>query len=177
MLIITLVPAQGEGVQRGFFMMDVQELYLSREGLAKLKEELADLQQQRVEVTQKIREAREFGDLSENAEYQEAKTKQAFIEGRIEEIETTIKTAKIIEDKNGDEINAGEVTVGSKVTVKYNGREIVYSITGSNEASPAEGKISNESPLGRALIGRRPGEKVAVTTGDGDREYHIVKVA
>ena len=157
--------------------MDVQELYLSREGLAKLKEELADLQQQRVEVTQKIREAREFGDLSENAEYQEAKTRQAFIEGRVEEIEAMLKTAKIIEDENGHNINAGEVTVGSKVTVKSNGREITYNITGSNEASPEEGKISNESPLGRALIGRRPGERVTLATGEGEREYSIIKVS
>jgi transcription elongation factor GreA len=158
-------------------MMDVQELYLSKEGLAKLKEELVGLQQERVDVTQKIREAREFGDLSENAEYQEAKTKQAFIEGRVEEIESMLKTAKIIEDENGKTINGGEVRVGSKVTVKFNGREVVYDITGSNEASPAEGKISNESPLGRVLLGRRSGEKVILSTGDGDREYQVVKVS
>lgn len=157
--------------------MDVQALYLSREGLAKLKEELTDLQQQRVEVTQKIREAREFGDLSENAEYQEAKTRQAFIEGRVEEIEAMLKTAKIIEDENGKNINAGEVVVGSKVTVKFNGREITYDITGSNEASPEEGKISNESPLGRALIGRRSGETVKLDTSEGEREYRVVKVS
>jgi len=157
-------------------MMDVQDLYLSREGLAKLQEELAGLQQQRVEVTQKIREAREFGDLSENAEYQEAKMRQAFIEGRIEEIEVTFKTAKIIEEENGKHINGGEVIVGSKVTVKFNGREVTYDITGSNEASPEEGKISNESPLGRVLLGRRTGEKVTLSTGEGEREYQIVKV-
>jgi len=158
-------------------MRDVQELYLSREGLAKLQEEMVELQHQRVEVTQKIREAREFGDLSENAEYQEAKTRQAFIEGRVEEIEAILKTAKIIEEENGKTINGGEVRVGSKVTVKFNGREVVYDITGSNEASPAEGKISNESPLGRILIGRRAGEKVKLATGEGEREYSIVKVS
>ncbi len=158
-------------------MMDVQELYLSKEGWTKLKEELADLQLQRVEVTQKIREAREFGDLSENAEYQEAKTRQAFIEGRIEEIETTLKTAKIINGNGNGGINGGEVTVGSQVTVKFNGKEITYDITGSNEASPEEGKISNESPLGRTLIGRRIGEKVKLATGEGEREYQIVKVS
>ncbi len=157
-------------------MMDVQELYLSKEGWAKLQEELADLQLQRVEVTQKIREAREFGDLSENAEYQEAKTRQAFIEGRVEEIEAILKTAKII-NGDGNGINGGEVVVGSKVTVKFNGKEITYDITGSNEASPEEGKISNESPLGRTLIGRRIGEKVKLATGEGEREYQIVKVS
>lgn len=156
--------------------MDVQELYLSKEGLAKLKEEMAGLQQERVEVTQKIREAREFGDLSENAEYQEAKTKQAFIEGRIEEIEAMLKTAKIIEEENGKTINGGEVRVGSKVTIKLNGREVEYDITGSNEASPAEGKISNESPLGRALIGKRTGEKFMLSTGNGEHEYQILAV-
>lgn len=157
-------------------MMDVQELYLSKEGLAKLQGELTDLQHQRVEVTQRIREAREFGDLSENAEYQEAKTRQAFIEGRIEEIETTLKTAKIINGNGNSGINSGEVAVGSQVTVKFNGKEIIYDITGSNEASPEEGKISNESPLGRTLIGRKVGEKVKLVTGEGEREYQIVKV-
>lgn len=153
-------------------MMGVQESYLTRDGLEKLIAELADLKVQRVEITQKIKEAREFGDLSENAEYQEAKTKQSFVEGRIEEIEATLKTAKVV-DHNG---NHSEIGIGSKVVVKANGSEYNYEITGSNEASPAEGKISNESPLGQALLGHSKGDKFVLATPDGDREYQVVSV-
>ncbi|MFH0905376.1 MAG: transcription elongation factor GreA [bacterium] len=155
-------------------MVGVKELYVSKEGLAKLREELDELKAQRVEITQKIKEAREFGDLSENAEYQEARTKQSFTEGRIEEIETTLKMARVIDDSSsrGD----GEVTVGSTVVVEGNGRQLTYYLTGSNEASPEEGKISNESPLGQALLGRRTGELVTLKTPDGDREYKVVQV-
>jgi transcription elongation factor GreA len=154
--------------------MPTQELYLSQEGLAKLQEELSALKSQRLEITEKIKEAREFGDLSENAEYQEAKMRQSFIEGRIEEIETTLKLAKIIDEKAP---RNGDVAVGSTVTVKVGGREAVYHITGSNEADPAAGKISNESPLGRVLLGHHSGEKVTLATGEGEREYHIIKVS
>ena len=152
--------------------MTVQDLYLTHDGLEKLQVELADLKKQRIEITQKIREAREFGDLSENAEYQEAKTKQSFMEGRIEEIEATLKLATIVD--HGD--SHGEVSIGSQVTVSANGVEKVYEITGSNEASPDEGKISNESPLGKALLGKHVKEKFNLPTPDGDREYTVIKI-
>ncbi len=153
--------------------MSVQELYLSKEGLDNLQRELASLKQQRVEITQKIKEAREYGDLSENAEYQEAKTKQAFVEGRIEEIEATLKLAKVIDAKNNAN---GEVGLGSTVVVDVGGNEVTYQLTGSDEANPARGKISHESPLGRALMNKRAGERVTVNTPDGDREYLVVRV-
>lgn len=155
-------------------MMDVKELYLSEEGLANLKTELEDLKEQRVDITQKIKEAREFGDLSENAEYQEAKISQSFVEGRIEEIETILKSAKII---NSNDHAKGIVGLGTTVTVEFNGKQAEYHVTGSSEADPTLRKISNESPLGRALIGHGAGDKVVLSTPDGDREYKIIKVS
>lgn len=152
--------------------MEVQDLYLTKEGLEKLHQELKDLKAQRVEITHKIKEAREFGDLSENAEYQEAKTKQSFVEGRIEEIESLFKLATVVEDHHSGSI----VEVGCTVTVDVAGSEREYHITGSNEASPLEGRISNESPLGRALVGRKIGETVTLATPDGERTYKILKV-
>ena len=150
-------------------------MYISHEGIEKLRRELDELKQQRVEIAEKIKDAREFGDLSENAEYQEAKTKQSFIEGRIEEIEATLKLAKVIDAKNNAN---GEIGVGSTVVIDGTGREITYQIVGSNEVSPEEGKISNESPLGTALMGRRAGDRVMVPMADGEeREYLIVKVS
>ena len=154
--------------------MDLKELYLSKEGLENLKKELEDLKQQRVDITQKIKEAREFGDLSENAEYQEAKIRQSFIEGRIEEIDSMLKTAKII-DGNGHA--NGVVGLGSTVLASVAGKEVTLHVTGSSEADPIQGKISNESPLGQALLGRRVGEVVKLATPDGDREYKIIKVS
>lgn len=155
-------------------MIDVKELYLSQEGLANLKTELEDLKNQRVDVTQKIKEAREFGDLSENAEYQEAKTRQSFIEGRIEEIEAMLKSAKIISTNDHAK---GVIGLGSTVVVGFGGKEVTYYLTGSSEADPIQSKISNESPLGRALMGHSAGDKVVLSTPDGDREYKIVKVS
>jgi len=155
-------------------MMGVQDLYLTKEGLDKITEELADLKRQRVEITQKIKEAREFGDLSENAEYQEAKTKQSFVEGRVEEIEAILKTAKVVD--HNDSSNHSSIEIGSKAVVASQGKNYDYEITGSNEASPTEGRISNESPLGRALIGHKKGDKFTLSTPDGEREYTVVSV-
>lgn len=154
--------------------MDTQTLYLSEEGVQNLKSELGELKEQRVDVTQKIKEAREFGDLSENAEYQEAKIKQSFIEGRIEEIESMLKVATIINEKDHAK---GVVGLGSTVVIKHDGTEATYYVTGSNEADPIQGKISNESPLGHALMGHQAGDKVVLTTPDGNREYNVVKVS
>lgn len=155
-------------------MIDVKELYLSQEGVENLKAELEDLKEQRVDITQKIKEAREFGDLSENAEYQEAKIKQSFIEGRIEEIEAMLKSAKLID---GSATTSGFVGLGSTVVVEFAGKQNTYYVTGSSEADPLASKISNESPLGRALMGHAAGDKVVLSTPDGDREYKVVKVS
>lgn len=153
--------------------MTQQDLYISRAGLEDLKKELAELLEERKEITADIKEAREFGDLSENAEYQEAKNKQSFIEGRIAEIEAMMKVAKVIDDNNRTN---GRVALGSKVKVEVNGQTKDFVITGSNESNPAEGKISNESPIGRALMGQKKGDVVDITTPDGVRKYHIVDV-
>jgi transcription elongation factor GreA len=149
-------------------------MYISKEGLEKLQKELAELQVQRVEITEKIKEAREFGDLSENAEYQEARTKQSFIEGRVEEIEDILKNAEVVDGRSKAK---GVIGVGSEVIVKTNGTEKSYKLTGSDEADPLNGKISHESPLGQALMGKKVGDKVALETPDGDREYTIHKMS
>ena len=153
--------------------MTQPDLYISRAGLEELKTELSRLLEERKEITAKIKEAREFGDLSENAEYQEAKTKQSFIEGRIAEIESMLKIAKMIDDNNRTN---GRVALGSTVKVQVNGDTKQFVITGSNESNPAEGKISNESPIGRALMGQKKGDQVDVTTPDGTRQYTILQV-
>lgn len=153
-------------------MNQTQNLYISRRGLEEIKEELAGLLEERKKITAKIKEAREFGDLAENAEYTEAKTKQSFIEGRIAEIETMLKVAKVIDENNHKD---GRITLGSKV--KIDGGLGEYTITGSNEASPELGKISNESPIGMALIGHLAGEVVEINTPDGVKKYTIIEVS
>lgn len=146
--------------------------YISKEGLKKLEEELAHLKNvRRREVADRIQQAKELGDLSENAEYVEAKTEQGFVEGRILEIEHIMRNASIIEEQTGDAIN-----VGSTVTVTFDGKEATYSIVGSSEADPMSGKISNESPLGKAFLGLRKGEKVVIETPKGSNEYTILKI-
>ncbi|OGB74136.1 transcription elongation factor GreA [candidate division Kazan bacterium RBG_13_50_9] len=151
-------------------MTQSQDLYISRKGLEELRQELDELLGERREGTARIKEAREFGDLSENAEYIEAKNKQSFIEGRIAEIEAILKVAKIIDENNKSN---GRVALGSKVKVKINGELREYTITGSNEARPEEGKISNESPLGQALMGRKKSDIVEIETPDGIRRYTV----
>ena len=150
-----------------------QDLYISKSGLDNLKLELTGLLSERRDITDRIKEAREFGDLSENAEYIEAKNRQSFIEGRIAEIEAMLKVAKVIDNNNRAR---GAVALGSKVKVEVGKTEREYVITGSNEASPGSGMISNESPMGRALMGRKMGEVVSVDTPDGLKEYKIISV-
>jgi len=151
-----------------------QDLYISKAGLEDLKTELTRLLSERREITGRIKEAREFGDLSENAEYIEAKNRQSFIEGRIAEIEAMLKVAKVIDNNNRAR---GAVALGSKVKVATGKTEREYIVTGSNEASPGSGMISNESPIGQALMGRKKGDTVSVETPDGPRKYTIVSVS
>ncbi len=146
---------------------------LTAEGLQKLQEELKVLvNDKRKEVIERIREAAAHGDLSENADYAQAREEQSFIEGRIIEIEDIIKNAEII-NTNG---HGNTVTIGSTVTIKTGGSEKKYTIVGSNEANPKEGKISNESLVGKALLGRKVGEKLKVQTPAGDIEYEIFSI-
>lgn len=153
--------------------MDQHATFLTKEGFEKLKAELDTLiHVRRKELATRIQEAKELGDLSENAEYQEAKTEQGFNEGRIEELENTLKHAVIISQKN----HGGTIQVGSSVEASSNGRSLVLHIVGSNEADPLTGKISNESPIGQALLGRKAGDTVKIPTPRGEVQYAITKI-
>ena len=146
---------------------------LTAEGLQKLKKELEVLvNERRKEVIERIQEAVAHGDLSENADYAQAKEEQAFIEGRIQELEETIKNAEII--KTGGSKNL--VSVGSTVKVMVDGKERKYTFVGSNEANPAQGRISNESLVGQKLLGSKPGDKLSVTTPAGQASYEILEI-
>jgi len=127
----------------------------------------------RAEVAARIHDAKEHGDLSENAEYEDAKNEQAFVEGRIQQLEALIKNATLIEDNHGND----HVQIGS--TVKVNGPDgnQSFTIVGSTEAKPTEGRISNESPVGRALLGKKKGETVKVQVPAGDIAYTIVAIS
>lgn len=148
--------------------------YLTKEGHKKLTAELEQLVHvRRKELASRIQEAKELGDLSENAEYQEAKNEQGFNEGRIEELENVLKHAVIITTRN----HSGTVEVGSQVEATSNGKDVHLVIVGSNEADPLTGKISNESPLGQALIGTKTGDTVTVETLKGPVEYTVSKIS
>lgn len=156
-------------------MKNNKEIYLTSEGFLKLEEELDELKKvKRPEIINAIKEARALGDLSENAEYSSARDNQAKLEARIKEIEYTLEHATIIEN-NGD----GEVRVGSVVTIRYeeDGEEEEYTIVGTNEADPFENKISNESPIAQAVMGKKENDKVSVESPNGSFDIEIVKVA
>jgi len=145
--------------------------YLSREGEAALRDELDQLVRvRRAEVAARIHDAKEHGDLSENAEYEEAKNEQAFVEGRIQTLEAMLKTAVIIEG-GGTE----HVALGSTVTVESEDGEETFTIVGSAEARPAQAKISNESPVGRTLLGRKAGDTVTVKLPNGTDFAYTIK--
>ncbi len=146
---------------------------LTQEGLVKLNDELKELiNKKRPDVIERIREAASHGDLSENADYAQAREEQSFIEGRIQEIEDIVKNAEIITTQT----HGSTVTIGSTVTVKNSGTDRKYTIVGSNEANPKEGKISNESMVGKSLLGRKVGEKFNVTTPGGEMAYEIINI-
>lgn len=148
--------------------------YVSADGLKKLQAELDELRTvKRQEVADRIHAAMEFGDYSENSELEQAKNDQAFLEGRIMTLEQTIKNAVVIDDNAKHDI----VEIGSQVTIEADGRREKYFIVGSAEASPAEGKISNESPVGRALMGHKAGESVRMSVPAGTVEMKIVSIS
>jgi transcription elongation factor GreA len=149
------------------------QTYLTAEGEAKLKAELAELTgPRREELSQRLRSAIQMGDLSENADYHKAKEDQGFLEGRIQEIEAALRTAVIIENKHSDVVN-----VGSHVTVQEEDfdPEIFY-VVGGKEADPRNGRISNESPIGSALMNHKAGDVVEVETPGGKIKFKILKV-
>ena len=149
---------------------------LTYEGLRKLEDELQDLKVvKRREIAQKIKEAREQGDLSENAEYDAAKDEQRDIEARIEEIELILKNAEVVVE---DEVDLDKISVGCKVRIldiEYD-EELEYKIVGSTEANSLKGKISNESPLGRALLGATVGDVVKVEAPVGELSYKVLEI-
>lgn len=148
------------------------EFHLTTEGIQALKEELKELTTaKRAEIAERLKEAKADGDLSENAMFDAARDEQMMIEGRIAEIEHILKHSTIIEAKKG-----GAVSLGSTVHVELENGQMQYKIVGSTEANPDEFKISNESPLGRALIGKKPGEEVSVQVPAGTMSYKITKV-
>jgi transcription elongation factor GreA len=150
-----------------------QQTYLTPEGEAKLRAELAELTgHRREELAQRLRSAIQMGDLSENADYHKAKEDQAFLEGRIKEIEAILRTAVIIEKKHSD-----TVTIGSYVTIQEdNYPPESYHVVGAKEANPRNGKISNESPIGRALMDHKAGDIVESDSPDGKIKFKILKV-
>src|SRR3979490_1973676 len=154
-----------------------KDIILTPEGLAKLQGELEFLQtEKRREVAERIKEAREFGDISENSEYDDAKNEQAMLEAKIAQLQDKLRSASVIASK---ELGAGRVGVGSVVHVKdeKTGKSVKYTIVGSAEAKPAENRLSNESPVGRALIGRKRNETVAVKVPRGPaRKLKITKI-
>ncbi|MGI6164097.1 MAG: transcription elongation factor GreA [Bacillota bacterium] len=156
--------------------MAEREILLSPEGKKNLEEELSHLRLvRRKEVAERIKAAREFGDLTENAEYEDAKNEQAFVEGRIMTLEKILRHA-VITNNGGRKSDV--VTVGSTLTVKDldAGRTYQYTIVGSQEADPGKKRISNESPVGRALLGQKPGTVVTVTVPAGTFKYEVVSI-
>jgi transcription elongation factor GreA len=147
--------------------------YLTQERLDELKVELETLKNtKRNEVAQRLKQAKEYGDLSENSEYAEAREEQATVESRIFELEELLKDVVMIKTGEGGDV----VTVGSVVTVKRGDKTLTYTIVGSYEAKPEEGRISDESPLGKAFLQHRAGDTVSVATPGGSAQYEIVKV-
>jgi transcription elongation factor GreA len=151
-----------------------KDVILTPEGLTNLKAELEQLSTvRRREVAARIKEAREFGDISENAEYDDAKNEQAMLEARIAQIEEKLRSATVIDNSD---LGTDMVRVGSVVHVKEGSKSTKYTIVGSAEASPAELKLSNESPVGKALLGHKRGEEVTFTTPKGKRRLKITKI-
>jgi transcription elongation factor GreA len=153
--------------------MAEQKTKYTQEGYQKLIDELEYLKiTRRQEVKELLKEARSFGDLSENSEYDEAKNQQAQVEHRIAELEFLIKNGEVVSEEN---IDKNVVSIGSTVTIKYeDGREVTYHIVSSNEVAPLEKKISDLSPIGSALVGHKKGETVTIVTPAGEKDAKIV---
>lgn len=145
---------------------------ITKEGKAELEAELAQLISRRGAIAEKIAEARDYGDLSENAEYDAAREDQGLVESRVAEIEDILMNAELIKASK-----KSAVGIGSKVSLKNGNKAVDYHVVGPVEANPVEGKISNESPIGLALMGKKVGDKATVTTPKGDINYKIVAIA
>lgn len=156
--------------------MDTKKLQLTKIGFEALQKELRELvDQKRPKIVERLAFARSQGDLSENSDYTNAKEELEFLDGRIAELEEVLKTAVIVSDNNSSQ-NGNVASVGTKVRVKTNGDEHVFEIVGEWEADPMQKKISPESPLGQALVGKKVGEKVEVEAPAGKVSYEIVAI-
>ena len=157
-------------------MTDRNQELVTPEGLEKLQQELSHLTDvRRREIADRIRQAREFGDISENSEYDDAKNEQYLLERRIGELQRRVRSAKVVDPA---ETGGDSVDLGTRVTLRVvdGGQERVFQIVGANESDPGSGKLSHASPVGRAVLRRRVGEKVTVATPRGSTEYEIVNV-
>ncbi|MGI6668491.1 MAG: transcription elongation factor GreA [Acetivibrionales bacterium] len=156
--------------------MTGKEVILTYEGLKKLENELEQLRgPKRMEIKERIKTALSFGDITENSEYDEAKNEQAYIESRIAQLEAMLKNAKVIDE---DDVSTDQVTIGSKVRLldMEQNEETVYTIVGSTEADPTQHRISNESPVGKALINKKCGDVIEVTVPDGIIKLKVLKI-
>lgn len=154
--------------------MDAKKIYLTKDGLSDLKKEYEDLTKiKRPEVVSRVSAARDQGDLSENAEYTAAREELSFLDGRIDELEDLLKEVVLIQDDNHSN---KAINLGSKVTVKVDGRKEEYTVVGEFETDPLAKKISHESPLGKALIGKRVGDSVEVQAPAGKIVYTVVTI-
>lgn len=154
--------------------MDAKKIYLTKEGLEELKKEHQELTKvKRPDILERVSQARSMGDLSENAEYVAAREELSFIDGRIDELEELTKQAVLIQETH----SKGQVKLGSTVTVNIKGKKEVFTVVGEWEADPHEKKISHESPLGKALLGKKVGEKVEVEAPAGIVVYTIASVS
>ncbi len=151
----------------------MKKLYqITAEGKTELEQELVQLKAQRADIAEKIANARDYGDLSENAEYDSAREEQGIVETRVIEIEDILQNFELIKPRKAN----GTVHVGSTV-VLHNGKKVTYRVVGPVEADPLEGKISNESPIGAALMGKKVGEKVTIETPKGSITYSIEAIS
>lgn len=149
-----------------------KEYQITKEGKAELEQELEELKSRRGDIAEKIANARDYGDLSENAEYDAAREEQGIVESRVIEIEDILQNATIIKARR-----SANIQVGSTVELTSGGKKVTYSIVGPVEADPLEGKISNESPIGAALIGKKNGDSVTIETPKGATTYKISNVS
>jgi transcription elongation factor GreA len=160
-------------MQEGEKRMNTKPVYLTAEGLERLKAELQHLVTvERPRVAQRIHDAKLDGDITENAEYEDAKQEQSFLEGRIATLEAQLKNAEVIAKGNGERVG-----IGSKVVISGSDGDETFTIVGSAEAAPREGRISNESPVGAALMGRKKGDKFTVQAPAGAVEYTLLKIS
>ncbi len=154
-------------------MTDENTQYISAEKLQTLKDEYKELREVRTrDLAKRIDDARQMGDLSENAEYHAAREELSWVQSRIKELEFIIQNAQVIESGTG----AKTISIGARILVRVNGKEKEYAIVGGQEADPAAGKISNESPLGLSFLGKKKGDKVSVSVPAGVQEYEILEI-